>query len=96
MPLVNVAFQLLPMDVTEDRYSIVDRAIGKIKNSGIRYRVCPFETVMEGDYDSIMQLIKDIQEDALEHGATSILANLKIQMRKNTDVSISDKMEKYE
>ena len=48
---VNIAVQILPFSKTLDSYSVVDKAIEVIANSGIKYRVTPFETVMEGNYE---------------------------------------------
>jgi uncharacterized protein (TIGR00106 family) len=92
---VNIAVQLLPLG-TDEAYAKVDEAIALIEKSGIKYRVCPFETVLEGDYDEIMQLVKDIQLKCLENGVSDTICNLKIQMRRGADVTIDDKMEKYD
>ncbi len=95
MKQVNIALQILPQSNTKDTYTIVDEAIALIRDSGLKYQVTPFETVMEGDYDRIMKLVKEIQIKCYESGAEGIIANLKIQSRKNSDVTIEDKMHKY-
>jgi uncharacterized protein YqgV (UPF0045/DUF77 family) len=92
---VNVAVQLLPLR-TAEVYPLVDEAISMIELSGLKYRLCPFETVLEGDYDTIMKLIKDIQLRCLKSGVSDTLCNLKIQMRLGSDVTIEDKMGKYD
>jgi len=48
MMQINAAIQLLPLKTNEDRYSVVDKAIELINKSGLNYKVCPFETVVEG------------------------------------------------
>lgn len=93
--LVNISLQILPNSKNKDSYDIVDQAIAVIEQSGLKYTVCPFETVMEGDYDKIMSVIKEVNLKCLEYGADSIFANIKMQIRKNSDVLIEDKMEKY-
>jgi uncharacterized protein (TIGR00106 family) len=93
---VNISLQVLPTSKSVHPYKIVDKAIEIIANSGLVYKVCPFETVMEGDYDIIMETIKKIHVACLEAGAESIFANVKMQIRRDDDVSIADKMEKYE
>ena len=45
---VNLALQILPTSKTIHPYLIVDKAIEVIAVSGLRYKVTPFETVMEG------------------------------------------------
>ncbi len=92
---VNVAIQVLPSSKSKDSYDIVDKAIKVIKASGIRYQVCPFETVLEGGYDEIMSVVKSVQEACLAYGAESMLTNLKIQLTKDKDVTIEEKTGKY-
>lgn len=92
---VNIALQILPTSSTFHPYSIVDKAIEVIANSGIKYRVTPFETVMEGSYSEIMQIVERAQEACYKGGAESLMTYVKIQSSKN-DVHIEDKMEKYE
>lgn len=92
---VNIALQILPSSKSIHPYSLVDKAIEIIANSGIRYTVTPFETVMEGNYDDIMKVVKQAQEACYEAGAESLMTYIKIQSSL-INVSIEDKMEKYE
>ena len=92
---VNIALQILPTSKTIHPYQLVDKAIEVIAVSGLRYKVCPFETVMEGSYEEIMNVVKLAQEACYNAGAESLMTYLKIQSS-TSDVSIDDKMEKYE
>jgi len=92
---INVALQILPRSSTKDTYSIVDEAIEMIKQSGIKYQVCPFETVLEGYYDEIMILIKKIHEQCYQSDTETMMTYIKIQTSAKTDVTIDDKMHKY-
>ena len=93
---INVAIQVLPRSAKVGTYELVDRAIEVIQNSGLKYRVCPFETVVEGYYDEIMSLLKQIHEVIYANGAEEMITNMKIQTRYNEDVLIEDKMNKYD
>ena len=93
---VNISLQLLPGSQSKHPYDIVDKAIQIIASSGIRYKVCPFETVMEGNYDEIMEVIKKVQTECLDFGADSVLSFIKIQVSKHNDVTFEDKIGKYE
>ena len=93
---INVAIQVLPRSAKMGTYDLVDKAIEAIQNSGLKYRVCPFETVVEGYYDEIMKLIKKVHEVIYLNGADEMITNIKIQTRYNQDVLIEDKMNKYE
>ena len=92
---VNIALQILPSSHSVHPYALVDKAIEVIAASGLRYKVTPFETVMEGSYDNIMEVIKKAQEACYEAGAESLMTYIKIQSSRE-NVSIEDKMEKYE
>lgn len=92
---VNIALQVLPQSKTKNSYAIVDKAIEVIHNSGIKYQVCPFETVMEGSYDEIMEVVKKVQEICYTEGAEKMMTYIKIQSNAENDVTIEDKMEKY-
>lgn len=92
---VNIALQILPSSKSIHPYALVDKAIEVIATSGLRYKVTPFETVMEGSYDKIMEVVKVAQEACYEAGADSLMTYVKIQTSRG-DVSIDDKMEKYE
>lgn len=92
---VNIALQVLPNSTTIHSYTLVDKAIEVIAASGIKYKVTPFETVMEGTYDEIMEVIKKAQQACYEAGADSIMTYIKIQSSFD-DVRIEDKMHKYE
>lgn len=92
---VNIALQILPSSKSIHPYTLVDRAIEVIATSGLRYKVTPFETVMEGSYDDIMKVVKSAQEACYAAGAESLMTYVKIQSS-TKDVSIEDKMKKYE
>ena len=92
---INVAIQVLPRSKKNGTYELVDKAIETIQQSGLKYQVCPFETVVEGYYDEIMNLLKAIHEVVYANGADEMITNIKIQTSYNQDVHIEDKMDKY-
>ena len=51
---------------------------------------------MEGSFDAIMVLIREIQEIGIQAGAQKMLTNIKIEIHASGQVSIDDKMAKYE
>jgi uncharacterized protein (TIGR00106 family) len=94
--LINLALQVLPSSTTSDPYSLVDKAIEVIQQSGLKYRVCPFETVIEGDYATVMKVVEQAQQACFDSGADDLLVYIKIQRRKDADVFIEDKTGKYD
>lgn len=93
---VNLAIQILPlrMDKT-DTYAAIDKAIACVKGSGLRYEVCPFETVIEGPYDKVMQLMNDMQDACYSNGVQELLVNMKLHRSIENDMAIDDKIGKY-
>jgi uncharacterized protein YqgV (UPF0045/DUF77 family) len=92
---INLALQIIPKSNKEDIYTLVDKAIQVIQDSGLKYEVCPFETVMEGGYEEILQVVKKAQVACFAAGAEELLVNIKMQVRKDGDVSIEEKTGKY-
>lgn len=95
-PIVNIAIQIIPIAKNKDLYPLVDKAIEVIQQSGVKYQVCPFETVMEGRYDQLMEIVKKAHEACLDAGADEVIVNLKIQRHASKEVRIEDKTEKYQ
>jgi uncharacterized protein YqgV (UPF0045/DUF77 family) len=94
--IVNLAIQVLPLVTAKDKYTVIDDAIALIERSGMKYKVCPFETVVEGPYDRVMLLITEIQKVCFDSGAEELLINMKLHRRRNKDVFIDEKTGKYE
>lgn len=93
--IVNIALQIVPKSKTQEVNELVDEAIAIIQKSGLKYKVCPFETVIEGTYNEVMEVAKNAQDACFKAGADDLLVYIKIQRKKTGDVSIEDKLEKY-
>jgi uncharacterized protein YqgV (UPF0045/DUF77 family) len=65
-----------------------------IKASGLNYKVCPFETVVEGESEAVYQLIQTIQQETLKDNCSELLINIKIHAA-TRDLSFSEKLAKY-
>lgn len=92
---INVAIQVLPEAEGRIKYELVDKAIEALQNSGYRYQVCPFETVVECSYKDLPEILNIVHEACAEAGTEKMLCNLKIQTNFKDNVTIEDKMEKY-
>ena len=94
--IINVALQILPKSNTKHAYDIIDKAIEVIHQSGLNYKVCPFETVIEGNYTDVMNVIYKAQQICFSEGASEIITFIKMQINKDEDVFIDTKLEKYQ
>lgn len=93
----SVAIQVLPkVESDEEVIRIVDEVIDFIKSTGLNYYVGPCETSIEGDYDTLMDVIKECQKVAVRAGAKSVSAYVKITYRPEGEVlSIEKKVTKH-
>jgi len=95
MNIINLAIQALPFSEKQDKIAIIDEAIKVIEQSGLKYVVCPFETVVEGEYSLVMKLVTDLKEKCFQAGADELIINMKLHAKKDGDTFINDKLEKY-
>jgi uncharacterized protein YqgV (UPF0045/DUF77 family) len=93
---INMAIQVLPQAEGKNSYDLVDLAIAEINASGLTYKVCPFETVIEGTLDESLALVKKIHEILEKNGTEKLMTYIKIQTVFQEDVTIADKMHQYE
>ena len=78
----SVAIQTLPQaDNDEELIRIVDEVIAYIRSTGYNYYVGPFETTIEGDYDALMDIVKECQHIAVRAGAPVSYTHLDVYKR---------------
>ena len=93
----SVAIQVLPNVPDSDVFRVVDEVIAYIQKSGVKHVVTPFETVLEGDYDELMEIVKQCQLICIKAGAPSVMSYIKIHHNPNEGVwSIEEKTDKYQ
>ncbi len=93
--IVNVSLQIIPVVLDKHPYLWVDEAITVIEKSGIKYKVQAFDTVLEGTYDEVMKVIKDVNEHLYSLGCAEWISHLQIQVRSNGDITGDEKTEKF-
>ena len=93
----NVAIQVLPdVHTDEEIIRVVDEVIDYIKSTGVTYYVGPCETAMEGDYEKLMEIVKQCQYIAIEAGAPSVMSYVKITYKPDGEnLTIERKVSKH-
>ncbi|GEA90588.1 thiamine-binding protein [Leuconostoc mesenteroides] len=93
----SIAVQVLPMTAdTEEVIRIVDHVIAYIDKSGVNYQVGAFESTLEGDYDQLMDILKNLPKVAAEISDIAVMVYSKINMATDSDVlTIAKKTDKY-
>ena len=88
----SVAIQVLPQaSDDEELIRIVDEVIDYIKSTGLNYYVGPCETAIEGDYDQLMDIVKECQHVAIRAGAEKVSAYVKVVYRPEGEILTIDK-----
>ncbi|MDP4094193.1 MAG: thiamine-binding protein [Bacillota bacterium] len=93
----SVAIQVLPhVDGNQEVIRIVDEVITYIKSTGLNTYVGPFETTIEGDYDQLMEIVKQCQLICIKAGAPSVMSYVKISYSpKDGVLTIDQKVTKH-
>lgn len=92
----SIAIQVLPAVEGEEVIRVVDEVIAYIKSSGLNVFVGPFETTIEGDYDELMEIVKQCQLICIKAGAPSVMSYVKIAYNPGQGVwSIDKKVTKH-
>ena len=88
----SIALQVLPLSQGIDRIAVIDQVIAYLQTQGVAMVVTPFETVLEGEFDELMRILKEALEVAGQ-GADNVFANVKINI--GEILSIDEKLEKH-
>ena len=94
MSLVNVSLQVIPSVPDQKLYSVVDKVIEFIRSSGVKYEVGAMETTMEGELDTLLEIVKRAQEICVAAGASRVCSVVKIDY-KPEGVTMNEKIYKY-
>jgi uncharacterized protein YqgV (UPF0045/DUF77 family) len=93
--IVNASLQILPVVQDRHPYEWVDEAILIIQQSGIKYEVGAFSTVLEGTYAEVMKVVNDVNEHLLQKSCAEWISNIQVQIRSNEDVTGDEKTSKF-
>ena len=88
-------FSMWPMDKGESVSPYVARLLEIIDRSGLPYRLGPLGTCLEGEYDAVMQVIRQCHE-ALAADCNRIACTIKMDYRAGHDNMLDSKIESVE
>jgi len=93
--IINASIQIVPIVQDKHPYEWVDEAIAVIQQSGIKYDVGPFATVLEGTYGEVMKVVHDVNEYLYSKSCNEWISNVQIQIRSSGDITGEEKTEKF-
>lgn len=90
-----VEFSIIPLGKGESVSGLVSKAVDIIHQSGLEYRINPMGTVIEGEWDEIMALIKRCHS-AIREEADRVITKIDIDDRAGYEPRIEKKIESIE
>ena len=88
-------FSIFPIGKGERLSQYVSRIIQLVDESGLEYRLNPMGTVVEGEWDEVLDLIKRCHQ-AMRQFSTRVITNISIDDREGAFGRITGKIESVE
>ena len=92
---VLLEFSMTPLGKGESVSKYIAPSLDIIDNSGVSYQLNPMGTVLEGEWDQVMAVVKDCYEK-MRQDCNRITCSLKIDARENKDNRLKSKIESVE
>ncbi len=91
MPIVEIS--VVPVGTGSPSVShFVRAAVEVVKKSGLKYELNPMGTCIEGNWDAIFSLIKEIHETLVTMGCSRLVTTIKIDDRRDKPVTMKEKV----
>jgi len=93
--MLLLEFSMTPLDKGESVSAYVSRSLGIIDKSGLDYRINPMGTVIEGEWDEVLGVVKECFE-TMRADCSRISVSVKIDYRKGRSGRLQSKIESVE
>lgn len=90
-----VEFSVVPIGKGEGLSPFIAQVLKIVAESGVSYKANPMGTVLEGDWDAIMGVIKKCRDEVMKD-SERVLISIKIDDRKGGEQRIEKKLESVE
>ena len=95
MPIILLEFSMTPLSKGESVSKYVARSLDIIDKSGLDYRLNPMGTVIEGEWDEVLDVVKKCF-DRMRKDCDRITTSIKVDYRKGKSGRITAKIESVE
>ena len=93
--MVLLEFSMSPLDKGESLSPYVARILNIIDSSGTTYKLTPMGSILEGEYEDVMNVVKDCFQE-LQKDCNRISVSIKIDYRAGNNSRLSSKIERIE
>jgi uncharacterized protein (TIGR00106 family) len=90
-----VEFSIVPIGKGASLSPLIAKVMEIVVTSGVSYRANPMGTVLEGEWDTVMAVIKKCH-DAVMHDVERAVTSIKIDDRQGTEARMRKKLESVE
>jgi uncharacterized protein (TIGR00106 family) len=96
MALIDIS--IVPVGTKSPSVSdFVAGAVKIVKNEpGIRYRLTPMNTIIEGDLEHLLALAKKMHDSAFDSGAARVVTTIRIDERRDKPLTMEGKIRAVE
>ncbi len=93
--MVMAEFSVVPLDKGESVAGWIAEVIKLVDDSGIDYQLTPMATIVEGEMDEVMELIRSCHQKMREVSAR-VITTIKIDDREGAQGRLAGKVESVE
>ncbi len=90
MPMVEIT--VVPLGVGASVSDYVAEALRIVKRSGLKYRLTPTSTIIEGDLDDLFRVVREMHESPFLKGAPRVVTVIKIDDRRDKPITMEYKV----
>ncbi|MBI4382968.1 MAG: MTH1187 family thiamine-binding protein [Nitrospinae bacterium] len=93
--MILLEFSMSPMDKGESLSPYVSRSLEIVANSGLDYRLTAMGTILEGEWDEVMGVVKQCYE-RMRSDCNRVSCSIKIDYRKGREGRLESKIASVE
>ena len=91
--MVIAEISIVPVGTESTSVSIyVAKALKLIEDSGLSYELTPMGTVVEGELDEVLELLKRVHESPFHLGVERVVSTIRIDDRRDVQRGMHDKV----
>ncbi len=91
MPMAEIT--IVPVGAGTSVSKYVAKAIEVLKSRGLKFKVTPTSTVIEGDLDTLFEVLKEMHEAPFKEGVQRVVTMIKIDDRRDKKIDMEYKVQ---
>lgn len=92
---INASIQVVPISTAQEAFPVIDQAIALIQQSGLSYTVGAFATEVEGEYEAVQALLRQVSDFCYSQQQLQFLVYTKLHLSGGQHIIAADKTAKF-